>query len=533
MKKMLHNYSDLMVCDLLKYGFPIGYDESEIQVQSSSSDNKLGIKNHKGARDFPTDLEKYLIKEATNKAIIGPFSENPFAEQIKISPLNTVPKANKVDRRVILDLSFPKDGSAVNDHISKDSYLGEEVLLVFPKIDDFVALIKSKGQGCLMYKLDLSRAYRQISICPSNYNLVAFSWKGHIFCDTVLSMGLRSAAQICQRVTNAFANMMWNFGVAVLNYLDDFAGAENKVIAPFAFSLLRSLLVKSGIDEAMEKACSPSTLMIFLGVLFDSESMAMQVTPDKLSEIKLLIKEWLNRTHASLKDIQKLLGKLNFVGACVRSSRVFINRILNWLRECYAHNDLSFPLPLEVKQDLCWWDKFLPLYNGISLIDYGEWSVGDGIFLSDSCLSGCGGMFGSQFFHREFPKFIMEKKIHISGLELLSVIVCLKLWGSQWKGKKIIIFCDNQAACIVVNSGKARCRFLQQCLREICFLASIHEFQVKACHLEGSANRLSDCLSRWHLHSSYQLEFQRLCAQLRELTELNATDSCFQFSHEW
>jgi hypothetical protein len=94
-----------------------------------------------------------------------------------ISPLNSVPKSTPGERRVILDLSFPKNGNSINQFVSKEFYLGKKVELIYPKIDDFIALIKTKGPGCLMklmYKLDLHRAYRQISICPSSYNLVGF-----------------------------------------------------------------------------------------------------------------------------------------------------------------------------------------------------------------------------------------------------------------------------------------------------------------------------------------------------------------------
>ena len=68
----------------------------------------------------------------------------------------------------------------------------------------------------------------QISICPSDYNLVSFVLGNHIFCDTVLSMGLRNAAAICQRVTNAIVFILFKIGIQILNYLDDLAGAEKK-----------------------------------------------------------------------------------------------------------------------------------------------------------------------------------------------------------------------------------------------------------------------------------------------------------------
>jgi hypothetical protein len=54
-----------------------------------------------------------------------------------------------------LDLRMPK-GNAVNVFIDKDLYLNEHVDLVFPRIDDFVQLVKFKGQGCLMFCVKLT-----------------------------------------------------------------------------------------------------------------------------------------------------------------------------------------------------------------------------------------------------------------------------------------------------------------------------------------------------------------------------------------
>ena len=101
------------------------------------------------------------------------FKSNPFSLGIKISPLNSVPKKDTSERRIILDLSFTR-GNAINDYISKTEYLDQKMKIIFPEVDDFVQLIKAKGRGCLLYKVDLRRAFRQIPICPS-FNLVAFN----------------------------------------------------------------------------------------------------------------------------------------------------------------------------------------------------------------------------------------------------------------------------------------------------------------------------------------------------------------------
>jgi hypothetical protein len=80
------------------------------------------------------------------------------------------------------------------------------------------------------------------------------------------------------------------------------------------------------------------------------------------------------------------------IGSCVKSGRMSISRLLNWLRSIYSVEGKVL-VPEFVKIDIKWWKTFLPLFNGISMMMKEEWSKPDGIFTSDACLSGCGGMF--------------------------------------------------------------------------------------------------------------------------------------------
>ena len=181
----------------------------------------------------------------------------------------------------------------MNDFISKDEYLGENFEIIYPKVDDFIYLIKVKGQGCLLFKVDLKRFYRQINMCPSSLYLVNFVWKKHIFCDIVLSMGCRSSAYIAQRFSNAITFILFKFGIYILNYIDDLASAQTKEKALCACLTLREILKKC--KEADKKACPPSTLMTFIGILFNTEKMTLEITEQRLNEIKLLLRLWLNK----------------------------------------------------------------------------------------------------------------------------------------------------------------------------------------------------------------------------------------------
>ena len=227
--------------------------------------------NHKGAEDYPEEINNYLQQESQMGSVIWPFKSNPFSNKIILSPLNSVPKRGVSEQRIILDLSQPKKLS-VNDFIHKDIYLDEKMPVIYPRVDDLVQMIKEKGRGCFLFKKDLRKAVRQLSICPSNYNLVAFTWKTHIFCDTVLSMGMRSSSQICQRVTNAISFIMFQLRLQILNYLDDLARAETKDRAIFACSCLGAVLQKCGFQESEDKTVPPSEIMVFLGILFNTKT---------------------------------------------------------------------------------------------------------------------------------------------------------------------------------------------------------------------------------------------------------------------
>lgn len=109
---MLSDYEDKTICEYLEYGFPIGFTGT-VKL------NRKPVKNHKGAREFPREVEEYLKKEKNYDAILGPFETIPFVSNFCISPLNTVSKKDTVERRVILDLSFPA-GSAINESIPKE-----------------------------------------------------------------------------------------------------------------------------------------------------------------------------------------------------------------------------------------------------------------------------------------------------------------------------------------------------------------------------------------------------------------------------
>ena len=83
--------------------------------------------------------------------------------------------------------------------------------------------------------------------------------------------------------------MMFKIGISVLNYFDGLASEEKPELANFGFAMLRKILNKCGIKESVEKASPPSTIMPFIGILFNTEKMKVEVASERLAEIGELL----------------------------------------------------------------------------------------------------------------------------------------------------------------------------------------------------------------------------------------------------
>ena len=96
-----------------------------------------------------------------------------------------------------------------------------------------------------------------------------------------------------------------------------------------------------------------------------------------------------------------------------------------------------------------------------------------------------------------WPDDIRQLDLHISDLELYTIVIAVKLWASQLTGLCVLIACDNEAATISINSGKSKDPFMQKCLRELWFIAAVHDFEIPSVHIPGTKNLVADWLSRW------------------------------------
>ena len=376
---LLQNYADRDIIPFMRYGWPVSRPPNWPDPTPTFS-------NHAGATRHPEAMNKYITKELMHGAIAGPFDYPPFISRLGVSPLSTREKKESPDRRVIMDLSWPP-GRSVNDGIGKNQFLGFQTKLQFPTIDVMARRIWELGPTALMFKVDLSRFFRQIPLDPAEYSLMCFTWGGKVWFDLVSPMGLRSAPYFAQRISNAIKFIHNEAGYFLFNYIDDFLGAELPIQIEASFSLFKRLLNNLNIDQSAEKEVRPTDEITCIGVLVSAKEQLLKVTPDRLQSLWVELHAWTTPRLATLREVQVLLGKLQFVSACIRPGRLFVSRIINIIKGSPSQVEVDE----EFVKDIRWWLRFMQEFNGVGIL----WTLGleetGELLETDACLRGLGG----------------------------------------------------------------------------------------------------------------------------------------------
>ena len=399
----------------------------------------------------------------------------------------------------------------------------------YPSVDDLATIVRRKGRRARIFVRNLWKAYRQLWMCPGSIHLLGYTFEDRIYFNVMLSMGSKSAAYCCQKTTDTITHIFGKFGYQNVNYLDDLGAAEEEHKAEEAYDCLGWILNTIGIKESTSKAKPPAYIAVFLGILFNTLTMTLTITPERLREITDLLQSWCDKRLATLKELQSLLGKLNFAASTICAGQIFISRLINNLKDFPENGQRK--INNKMKKDILWWIQFMEQFDGIALMPPINWNAPDSIFSSDACLTAGGGWAQGEAFHVMFPSWIIQRKdISINELKLITFVVSLKLWQSKIKNRNVLAYCDNLSSVDVVNSGKAKNRFSQACLREICYITAKCNAVVKLVHISSECNRISDCLSRWP-DTRKRKEFEMLTQDWKVVFK-HVNEELFKFSHE-
>ncbi|BHF67774.1 hypothetical protein SprV_0301080300 [Sparganum proliferum] len=409
-------------------------------------------------------------------------SEGPWA-----SPLNMVPKATSGDWRACGDYG------ALNNATIPDRH---PVL----HLQDFAGALFGKA---VLSKIDLVRAFHQISVAPEDTPKTAVTTPFGLFEFIRMPFGLRSAAQTFQRfIDHALRGLPF-----VYAYTDDLlVASRNEEEHKEHLALVFDHLDKYGVVVNPSKCVLGVPSLEFLGHQVDSEGL--RPLPSKFEAVRNF------PPPTSKRHLQRFLDMVNFYRRFLPNSADLMLLLFNML------SGPKGPLKLtgdaltafeRIKNSLA--DATLlthpaPEYQLSLMVDASTVAVGAVLqqHLTGSTRS-------LAFFSKKLLPG--ETRYSTVGRELLAIYLAVKHFRHFLEGRDFTIFTDHKPLTFAMHSHSDKLT-----PREIRQLDYISQFTSDIRHIDGSRNEVVDALSRLsiaHLQLSPVIDLAEMAAEQRRV----------------
>ena len=492
-----------------KTGFILNYRGRKTNILQTSPNLPFRI----GSEEILWDK---VMKEVKAKCFAGPFKTPPFSNYIQ-SPIGLVPKDNGKDTQLIFHLSYPRSEKklSVNANIPK-----KFCTVVYPEFEQAIQLCKSAGISAFAGKSDMKSAFRHLPMKVSEFRWLIMKARNPIdkqwyfFIDKCLSFGSSVSCTVFQAFSDAVAFVITKrTGQNNVNYLDDFFfAALLKALCDHQVDQFIQFCSEINFPISLEKTFWGATIIVFLGLLIDTVNQVVCIPIEQINKAKLLIGQILSSKNrkATIQQIQRLSGFLNFLCRCVIPGRAFTTRLYA-LPSPHLKQHHHVKIPQDVWADLKMWEEFLkaPQVYCRPFEEFFEWNAEDIQLFSDASGNllelGFGATCQNDWMIGKWSdglirtKEITDWSPSIQYLELFAVTAAVLTWIERFPNKKIWLFCDNKSAVDMINQSSSRCKNGMVLIRLIVLQGMKYNTRIFAKHLRSEDNVLSDSLSRFDM----------------------------------
>ena len=483
-----------ILVDGFTFGFRLGYSGPRV---SSFARNFVSV------RENVALLQDKIDREVQLGRIAGPFSSPPLPN-LRCSPIGLVPKQTPGQFRLIHNLSSPI-GTSVNDYIDPSI-----TAVSYTSFDDAVTLVSGLGPGALMAKSDIKSAFRLLPVHPDDFNLLGFCVNGSFYYDKCMPMGCSISCVTFERFSTFLEYCARKVAKSdnILHYLDDFffAGCADSSDCARALRSFQVICKKFGVPLASDKTEGPATRITFLGLAIDTARREIQVPSDKIAAIMSKLDIALSKKKLTLRELQSLLGSLNFICKAVRPGRAFLRRLFD-LTSGVLKPHHRVRISLGARADLLAWRQFLSHFNGSVMLTEQAWRSSDNLnlYTDASAEIGFGAFFRGSWTQGRWPSSIRCLKLSIAFLELFPIVLALDLWGPLLRNQRVFFWSDNEAVVSIINRQTSRCPKIMALVRKLVVRCLEFNIHFKARHIPGLDNGIADALSRFQMTRFRQL----------------------------
>ena len=264
-EQQIQDYHDKIILDYIKFGFPLSI-HPDCPIRSNATDN------HSSAKAYRDEVMQFIQEELDHDALLGPFEQIPHPA-FTWSPLMTRPKGT--GRRIILDLSY--GDYSLNKATNRECFDGKPFTLKLPSLDHLISDLEKYGPDARLFKLDISRAFRNVRVDPADAIHLGVMWQNKYYIDKNLAFGAVHGTAIFERISNLIRFILAKQGFKVLNYIDDIYAVCHKDTAQAAYDTLISVVKNIGLPINISKLFPPSTELSILGIVVNVNTRTFSI----------------------------------------------------------------------------------------------------------------------------------------------------------------------------------------------------------------------------------------------------------------
>ncbi|KAL0839475.1 hypothetical protein ABMA28_016184 [Loxostege sticticalis] len=467
------------------------------------------------------DANQFILKTITNCRI--PFSSKPplcFPNQVvqkscstKMTPAMTETieklKGQKIlERPPVQDAGFyskmflvkKPDGS--HRPIFDLRNLNKFVSISHFQLVSQVTVMEFLQDQDWLVKIDLHQAYFHLPISESHRRYLRIIYNREVLQLTALPFGLSSAPHIFAAVSNWIAETLRARGIRVLVYLDDYLLVHqdrSKLITQVAETV--STLEALGWHINYQKSIlEPTQQLDYLGLTWNTQEMIMTLPEQKVKNIKAILTQLKDKGSCTLKELQSILGLLNFANLTVQRGRLHCRRLQMFLKKFNQGRlrERRVLPPLAVRE-LEWWLRAVEK-NTTSL----KKTQVTHFLTTDAADAGWGAHLNGSYLSGQWSRH--QQKWHSNVKEMFAVYGAIASHQNTLRDAHILIQTDNRTLVAYIrNEGGTRSIALLDLTTKLLHLTDQLNVTLSACYLPGRLNGIADRLSRgrplpeWHL----------------------------------
>jgi hypothetical protein len=320
------------------------------------------VKNSKAAIDNGKHVTDSLCTWIKSGYVSGPFSSPPL-KNFRVNSILAVPQPGKI--RICMNVSLP-EGTSFNDNIAKHKM--EKMKMSSAK--NFGFSVIEAGRGAYMSKFDFVDAYKNIPAAKSDLRLQGFTWLGKYFVEDKMTFGGKPSVQNFD-ITGATVKDLTLADCKIPSRLVHRQLDDVPLVAPKNTNWCQEFSTKYAdtckkINMSLapncvknDKAFTNQTTGKVLGIVFDTNSLTWELPEGKRYKTLVEIKNARESTSIGLKQMQKLMGRLNHVSQMCPFLNGFRHCLNADLAKATRADPKQIVLSIFSKKDLQVWSNFL------------------------------------------------------------------------------------------------------------------------------------------------------------------------------